>query len=109
MPGTTINRGNILYTTVISTTLTPASVATVTTAEQTFTVRGLNSGDQISAVTLQSGPWTNLTSIVSFRVSATDTLSISFQNGTAGSLTPPSGTYLVEINRPETTLPSNNA
>ena len=42
------------------------------------------------------------------RVSGANTLAVSFQNNTGGSLTPPAGTYLLEVNRPETqSLPSN--
>lgn len=110
MPSTTINRGNVGSTTVISLALTPASVGATTVAEQTFSVPGLLTTDQVSGVSLISGAWTNLTSIVSFRASAANTLGISFANGTAGALTPPAGTYLIEINRPESqSLPANLA
>ena len=110
MPSTTIQRGNVSQTFLMSVSLTPASVNTVTVAEQTFTIKGLLVGDQVSAVTYQTAAWTNLTTIASFRVAANDTLSISFANGTGGSLTPPAGTYLVEVNRSEfNPLPSNAA
>ena len=109
MPSTTIGRGNLALTYLISISITPAAVNTVTVAEQTFTVAGLQVGDQISAVSF-NGTWTNLTTIVSSRVSAANTLAITFANTTAGSLTPPAGTYLVEVNRAEfLPLPSNLA
>ena len=110
MPSTTINRGNVASTTVISLVLTPSLLTTGTVAEQTFSVPGLQTTDQISGVSLVSGAWTNLTTIAAFRVSAANTLGITFANSTAGSLTPPSGTYLIEVNRPEAqTLPANLA
>jgi hypothetical protein len=93
----------------MSISITPTSVTNGTVSEQTFTIPGLQAGDQVSAVTYNVA-WTNLTSIASFRVSAANTLAITFANGTAGSLTPPAGTYLLEINRPEfLPLPANMA
>ena len=107
MPSTTVQRGNVATTILVQTTLTPASVPTVTAAEQTFNVPGLFANDQISAVSLQA-PWTSLTSIVSFRAISTNTLGISFLNGTAGALVPPAGVYFIEINRAEfLPLPAN--
>ncbi len=102
MPGmANVNYGNVALTMVLRATLTPASVGSATAAEQTFTIPGLQLGDQVSGISLQ-GAWTSLTSIVNARVSAANTLAISFQNGTAGALTPPSGTYWIEVNRPVT-------
>jgi hypothetical protein len=107
MPSTTIQRGNVATTVIFSVSLTPASVNAATAAEQTFSVPGLQVGDQISAVTLNAA-WTSLTCIVGFRVTAANTIGISFQNGTAGALSPPSGTYVIEVNRPEfLPLPAN--
>lgn len=100
MPGTTISRGNILYSFIIAPTLTPAQVNATTAAEQTFTVQGLQAGDQISGISFV-GAITNLVSIVNFRVTAANTIGISFANGTGGALTPASGVYLIEVNRPE--------
>jgi len=107
MTSTTINRGNVATTILCSLSLTPASVNATTTAEQTFTVPGLQAGDQVSALELQAA-WTSATSIVNVRVTANNTLGVSFQNNTGGSLTPPAGTYLLEVNRPESfPLPTN--
>ena len=107
MTSTTINRGNVATTILMSLTLTPTAVGATTSAEQNFTVPGLLAGDQVSALQFQ-GAWTVLIDIVNLRVSAAGTLSVSFQNNTGGSLSPPAGTYLLEINRPESsTLPSN--
>lgn len=99
-----ICRGNLQATFLLQVTLTPAAVATVTSAEQTFTIPGLLVGDQISGISLQAA-WTVLVDIVNYRVTANNTLGISFQNNTAGSLTPPAGTYLIEVNRPSFQAP----
>jgi hypothetical protein len=99
MPGpANITYGNVGLTMVLTASLTPASVGSAVSAEQTFTVNGLQVGDQVSGISLQAA-WTVLVDIVNFRVTAANTLGISFQNNTAGALTPPAGTYLVEINR----------
>jgi hypothetical protein len=94
-----VNYGNIQSTYLLQVTLTPVLVTTVTAAEQSFTIPGLLIGDQISDVSYL-GAWTVAVSVTNYRVSAANTLSISYYNGTAGSVTPPAGTYLVEVNRP---------
>lgn len=72
--------------------LTPASVASATTAEQTFTVTGLISGTPV---------WVNKPSltvglgIAGVRVSALNTLAINFINTTSAAIIPPAETYLV--------------
>lgn len=72
--------------------LTPASVAADTSAEQTFTVAGLTTADKV----IVNGPAPVAgTGIVNARVSAADTLALTFMNATAGALTPAAGTYLV--------------
>lgn len=71
--------------------LTPASVAANTVAEQTFTVAGVRANDIISV----SPPGTTAgAGIAGVRVSAADTVAIAFVNPTGGGLTPPSGSYL---------------
>lgn len=75
-----------------SETLTPVAVAADTSAEQTFTVTGLVTGQTV----VVNGPApTAGTGIVNARVSAANTLALTFANFTAASLTPTSGTYLV--------------
>ena len=72
-------------------TLSPAAVATVTTAEQNVTVAGLNTTDMVFI-----GPYTCSTAVglVGARVSAANTLTLRFVNPTAGSVTPTaSGSY----------------
>lgn len=70
--------------------LTPASVAANTTAEQTFTVAGLVSATPVlvSKPSVQSG-----LAIVGVRVSATNTLAITYQNNTAAAMVPSAETY----------------
>lgn len=69
-----------------SVSLSPALVAANTTAEQTFTVTGLEVGDVILSVnkpTAQAG-----LGIVGFRVSAANQIAITFSNNTAAGITP---------------------
>jgi hypothetical protein len=94
-----VNYGNVQDTFVLSLTLTPVAVGATTAAEQTFTIPGILVGDQISDVSFQ-GAWTVAVAVTNFRASAANTLAVSYYNGTAGSLTPPAGVYLVEVNRP---------
>lgn len=94
-----VTYGNVQSTFVLTINITPALVTTITTAEQSFPVPGLLVGDQVSGVTFQ-GVWNVLLDFINYRVISNNTLAITFQNTTAGSLTPPAGVYLVEINRP---------
>jgi len=91
--------GNIQATYVLSVALTPVATANATTAEQSFTVPGLQPNDQISGITFL-GAFSSLVDIVNYRVSAANTLTLAFSNNTAGSLTYPSGNFYVEVNRP---------
>lgn len=77
---------------VYSQTITPASVAAATVAEQTFTVTGLTTADKVIVNHAATG---NATGIAGVRVSAADTLAISFVNPTAGALVPGAGTYSI--------------
>jgi hypothetical protein len=77
---------------VYSPSITPASVAAATVAEQTFTVTGLTTADKII---VNPPAIANATGIAGARVSAANTLAIRFANPTAGALTPTSGTYTV--------------
>jgi hypothetical protein len=81
---------------IYSASLTPASVAAATAAEQTFTVTGLQVGD---IVTLNGPAPTAGTGVGGVRVSAINTLAINFFNCTAGALTPASGTYQLSVSR----------
>lgn len=76
----------------ISQSLTPVSVATVATVEQTFTVPGLQVGDYVfvspPSITTGVAP-------VCARVSAANTLAVTFINSTAGALVPAAGAYQI--------------
>lgn len=93
------------HTIVVTSALTPAAVVKATCEEQTFTVTGLSTGsslqasDQILAVnkpTAQSG-----LGIVNARVTAANTVGITFINPTAADITPTAGeTYTFVVYRP---------
>lgn len=93
--------GNISLDVLLQAALSPAQVAANTTAEQTFTVTGLAVGDLVSAInkpTAQAG-----LGIVGQRVSAANTLAITFSNNTAAGITPTaSEVYTFKISRPMT-------
>lgn len=100
MPGaSTLPRGNILLAGIYGLTISPVSVAANTTAEQTFTLSGVQLNDVVSATkpTLQAG-----LGIVNARVSAANAIAITFSNNTGSPIVPTAAeTYVVELNRPE--------
>jgi hypothetical protein len=69
----------------LAVSLSPVAVAANTTAEQTFTLNGLAVGDVVfvSKPSAQAG-----LGIAGARVSAANTLAITFSNNTAASITP---------------------
>jgi hypothetical protein len=92
--------GNVASMGVVTTSLNVASVAANTTAEQTFTITGLRVGDfvTVSKPSLSAG-----LGVVNARVSAADTLAISFVNATASPIDPAAESYLVLWVRPDST------
>lgn len=101
MPGpANLSFGNVAFTFLIAPKLIPSAVAEETTAEQSFTVPGLLVGDFVD---VNSPSITAGLGIVNARVSAANTIVIAFANTTSGSLTPPSGLYQIQVNRPSTT------
>lgn len=105
-PSTT-SSGNIKGQWLIAMTLSPASVAPNTTAEQTFTMTGVQLGDQVQITkpTQQGG-----LGIVNSRVSATNVIAVAFGNLTAATITPTaSEVYYVEVSRPENLSGANSA
>lgn len=97
---TSVLRGNVLKVFAVSVTWDPAAVATITTAEQTVTVTGVKVGD----IVLAYNKPTNTTGAmpVNARVSAADTIAVTFVNPTAGSVNPASESWTFVIGRPET-------
>lgn len=77
---------------VYSQTITPASVAAATVAEQTFTVTGLTTADKVF---VNAGAITNAVAIGNVRVSAANTLAVQFVNPTAGALVPTAVTWQI--------------
>lgn len=94
--GITLGNTAGIYT--VAASITPAEVATITTAEQTFTVNGVKVGDavQVSPPGHQAG-----VTIGTARVSAADTVAITFVNPTAAGVTPTAGSYVFTVFRPE--------
>jgi hypothetical protein len=94
--------GNIAAMGVASVTIDPASVATITTAEQTFTVPGLLTTDWVfvNKPTLTAG-----LGVAGARVSAAGTLAITFVNPTAGGIDAASEVWRVLWIRPEGPAP----
>jgi len=72
-------------------TINPASFST-TSSEQTFTINGLKTTDFVWA---NKPSETTGVGIGNCRVSAANTLAITFTNATGGSVDPPSETYIV--------------
>ena len=82
-------------------TLDVASVAANTSAEQTFSVKGLRPGDfvHVNKPSLHAG-----LVVSTARVSAADTLAITFGNTTAAPIDPAAEPYLLFYFRPEKTF-----
>lgn len=97
--------GNVQAMGVASITLSPAQVAANTTAEQTFTLSGLNANDVIVGVSKPSAQ-AGL-GIVGWRVTAANTVGITFSNNTGAGITPTaSEVYLVTWARRDAVLTS---
>lgn len=94
--------GNAASLGIVRIALSPALVAANTTAEQTFSVTGLALKDYVcvNKPTTQAG-----LGIVNSRVSAANTLAITFSNNTASGITPTAGeTYQILVVRPDADL-----
>ena len=79
-------------------TINPVSVAANTSAEQTFTVNGLRTTDH---VTVNKPSLTAGLGIAGCRVSAADTLAITYINTTASAIDPAGEDYSVVVIRRE--------
>ena len=92
-----ITCGNTYGMYVVAKSITPAAVLTITAVEQTFTVSGVKTGDAV----IVSPPGTQSGAIVgACRVTAANTVGITFVNPTVGSVTPTAGTHVFTIFRP---------
>jgi hypothetical protein len=100
--------GNLWKVGVFSITLTPAAVAATSAPVQNFASTGIGllttDSVEVSPPSATAG-----VALATAWVSALDQLSVQFVNPTAGSLTPPAGTYLVTVWRvqPNWTKPAS--
>ena len=76
----------------IEVSIAPVSVAQDVAAEQTFTVNGLSTKDAVFISPVATG---NGTVVGTARVSAADTLAVTYSNPTGGALTPATGTMRI--------------
>jgi len=90
--------GNIWKIGRFAISLTPASVATIAAAVQTFAATGIGLLTTDTVIVTPPGTTAGVAQAAAY-VSAVDTLAIQFVNPTAGTLTPPAGTYLVTVFR----------
>lgn len=94
--------GNVQSIGVVSVALSPAQVAANTTSEQTFTVPGVLSTDLLGEVNKPSSQ-AGL-GIAGIRVTAANTIGITFSNNTGAGITPTaSETYKFLLVRPDST------
>ena len=113
-----VGYGNEIYDMVIAPTSASGAAAgtlawsattvnATTTAELTTTIPGLIVGDIVDLY-LISGAMTTGLQIANVRVSAANTLAVTWVNSTGGGLTVPTATWNANVSRPEsTTLPMN--
>lgn len=98
MPGiNTVEQGNTILTQIMRIALTPAQANANTTAEQTFTVNGVQLNDVVivNKPTAQAG-----LGIVGARASAVNQIGITFSNNTGAGITPTAGeNYLIVVMR----------
>ena len=106
MPASTLGRGNIIYDFLVQVSLTPVAVAGSTAAEQTFTIPGMQATDYADmncTVAQTAGIGTGNVRC------GVNSLIVEFTNSTAGSLTPTSGSYIINVTRPENLPIQSNA
>jgi hypothetical protein len=105
MPSSTVTRGNALSTFYIQPTLSPAAVASYTSAVQTFTVPGLQTTDFIQAVGAIAAQTAGIITAECDCYTA-NILSVQFVNATVASATPVSGAYVFQVTRSDGPLPA---
>ncbi len=106
MPSSTISRGNILNEVLLAVTLTPAVVAANASSTQTFALPGSLTTDFLEAFPAAAGTVNIL--IQNCWISSAGIAAIQWLNTSAASVTPATGTYNVNLLRPENLpLPAN--
>jgi len=106
MPSTTITRGNVLSTTIIGPSLTPAATASYTSAVQTFNIPGLLTTDVIQVVGAV-GTQTAGILLGECDCYTNGVLSVQILNVTNASATAASGQYYFMVSRLEGPAPAN--
>ncbi len=91
-----VNSNSLSQIEKMSQQIAPASVAAASAVEQTFTVPGLQLGDFVDVT--PPGITTGVTPTCA-RVSAANTLAITFINPTAAAVVPLAGVYQIQVNR----------
>ncbi len=90
--------GNVDKMFIVTTSINVASVSANTTAEQTFTVNGLKVGDMVYVNKPSASAGLG---ICNARVSAANTLALTFNNNTASPIDPAAESYTVLVVRPK--------
>ena len=99
---TSVIGGNIGHLYAMSLTLNPVSVATITAAEQDFTVPGVLAGDIIVYFGMTTA--TAGLGVAGYRVKAANTISVTFVNPTAGAIDAAAGNFKLLMARLESDL-----
>lgn len=99
MSSTTISRGNILASLLIGLNITPTALTASTTTAETFPLLGAQVNDAVQASF--NGAQTAGVGIANARISAVNTIEITFSNSTAGTPTPVAGIYTIALDRAE--------
>ena len=106
MPSSTIARGNVLNEVLMAVALTPSVVAGASSSTQTFALPGSLTLDILEVTPLAAGTPNMI--VQSCWISSAGIAAIQWLNTSAASVTPASGTYTVNLLRPENIpLPSN--
>ncbi len=100
---TGITMGNAQGVYLVKATLSPAEVATITTAEQTFTLSGALTTDAVYVT--PPGHQAGVVAAAA-RITAANTVGITFVNPTAGGVTPTAGVYLFTVVRAQGNIPN---
>jgi hypothetical protein len=94
---TSVIDGNIAGLYAVSLTLDPANIATITCAEQDFTVPGVLASDIILTFNMTTA--TAGLGVAGYRVKAANTISVTFVNPTAGAINAAAGNFRLLIAR----------
>jgi hypothetical protein len=105
MSSTTVTRGNSHETFYIGPSLTPVSVASYTSAAQTFNIAGFQTSDIVQAVGLQGAQTAGII-IAECDVLTAGALTVQFANTTSGAVVPAAGIYVFQVTRVEGPLPT---